>query len=82
MLFFIIGGFSVAQDHSVEYSRRTLSVCETLYGSFYQKFIEVPDKTADEVRNEIIQTINDDSIQIDLYIYIMSSKNGTMIKSI
>ena len=82
MLFFIIGGFSVTQDHSVEYSRRTLSVCETLYGSFYQKFIEVPGKTADEVRNEIINNINDPLIHIDLYIYIMKSDNGTIIKAI
>lgn len=72
----------MAQDRSIEHCQRTLSACETLYGSFHQKFIEVPNKSAEEVRNDIIQTINDDSIQIDLYIYIMSSKNGTMIKSI
>lgn len=72
----------MAQDRSIEHCQRTLSACESLYGSFHQKFIEVSDKSAEEVRNDIIQTINDDSIQIDLYIYIMSSKNGTMIKSI
>ena len=72
----------MAQDRSIEHCQRTLSACETLYGSFHQKFIEVPNMSAEEVRNDIIQTINDDSIQIDLYIYIMSSKNGTMIKSI
>ena len=72
----------MAQDRSIEHCQRTLSVCESLYGSFYQKFINVPDKSAEEVRDEIMQHINDQTIQIDLYIYIMNSKNGTMIKSI
>lgn len=72
----------MAQDRSIEHCQRTLSACETLYGSFHQKFIEVPNKSAEEVRDEIMNTINDQTIQIDLYIYIVRSKRGTLIKSI
>lgn len=70
----------MTKDNSIENRQRTIAVCEALYGSFYQHFINVPDKTVDEVRNEINKTIDDKSIQIDLYIYIASTDAGVMIK--
>lgn len=72
----------MTKDHSMDHCAKTLSTCESLYGSFYQKFIDVPNKSVEEVRNEIVQYIKDQSIQIDLYIYIMNSEKGTIIKSI
>ena len=72
----------MAKDNSIENRHRTITACETLYGSFHQHFIEVRNKTVDEVRNEINDLINDEHIQIDFYLYIVSKDDSVIIKEI
>lgn len=60
----------------------TINACEELYGNFYHNFIIVQNKDSNTIRNEIINKINNLKINIDLYIYIVSNKNNTVIKLI
>ena len=60
----------------------TINACESLYGSFYHNFIEVKEKNVEDVRTEILEYLGNSDINIDLYIYIMKSRFGTIIKAL
>ena len=68
------------------HSANLFEVCEDLYGLFDKNFMTIPNTTVEKVKEQISDTWNrrypKDSMNMDIYLYILQSGKDVLIRKI